>query len=141
VDRQQGHVTNADEILGRLADGATLPAVSGPRHVCMEVHTPASPSPSTRSPRAAGRWTKRRAIKTLITLWHELRPVRHQGSGAIVKCSSLGGLVGLPRRAAYHASEHGVIGLTRSAVSNTRHAGIRINAIYPAPSTPQWTPT
>ena len=46
---------------------------------------------------------------------HELRQMRAQGSGAIVNCSSLGGLVGLPGRAAYHASKHGVIGLTRSA--------------------------
>ena len=46
---------------------------------------------------------------------HELRHMRAQGGGAIVNCSSLGGLVGLPRRAAYHASKHGVIGVTRSA--------------------------
>jgi len=31
---------------------------------------------------------------------HELRQMRAQGSGAIVNCSSLGGLVGLPGRAA-----------------------------------------
>jgi NAD(P)-dependent dehydrogenase (short-subunit alcohol dehydrogenase family) len=41
---------------------------------------------------------------------HELRQMRKQGSGAIVNCSSLGGLVGLPARASYHASKHGVIG-------------------------------
>ena len=46
---------------------------------------------------------------------HELVQMRTQGSGAIVNCSSLGGLVGLPGRAAYHASKHGVIGLTSSA--------------------------
>ena len=38
---------------------------------------------------------------------HELLQMRKQGSGAIVNCSSLGGLVGLPGRAAYHASKHG----------------------------------
>jgi NAD(P)-dependent dehydrogenase (short-subunit alcohol dehydrogenase family) len=32
---------------------------------------------------------------------HELRQMCEQGSGAIVNCSSLGGLVGLPGRAAY----------------------------------------
>ena len=46
---------------------------------------------------------------------HELRRMREQGTGAIVNCSSLGGLVGIPGRAAYHASKHGVIGLTSSA--------------------------
>ncbi len=62
---------------------------------------------------------------------HELKQMRAQGSGAIVNCSSLGGLVGLPQRAAYHASKHGVIGSTRSAAVEYAPRGVRINAVCP----------
>lgn len=48
--------------------------------------------------------------QVLASMKHELAQVRRQGSGAIVNCSSLAGLVANPKRASYSATKHGILG-------------------------------
>jgi NAD(P)-dependent dehydrogenase (short-subunit alcohol dehydrogenase family) len=53
------------------------------------------------------------------------------GRGAIVNTASEAGLRGSAAGAAYTASKHGVVGLTRSLAVMYRKQGIRANAIAP----------
>ncbi|KPQ12670.1 MAG: Dehydrogenase [Saliniramus fredricksonii] len=52
--------------------------------------------------------------------------------GVILNVASVAGLVGAPMLAAYAASKHAVVGLTRSAAIETAKRGVRINALCPS---------
>jgi NAD(P)-dependent dehydrogenase (short-subunit alcohol dehydrogenase family) len=54
-----------------------------------------------------------------------------QGSGSIVNVASIAGLVGVSDRAAYNASKHGLVGLTRTLAAEWGGRGVRCNAVCP----------
>jgi NAD(P)-dependent dehydrogenase (short-subunit alcohol dehydrogenase family) len=54
-----------------------------------------------------------------------------QGSGSIVNIASIAGLRGVGDRAAYNASKHGLIGLTRTLAAEWGGRGVRVNAVCP----------
>ena len=54
------------------------------------------------------------------------------GSGSIVNLSTIDGVVARVGAAAYTASKHGVLGLTRTAAIEYGRDGVRVNAVGPA---------
>jgi NAD(P)-dependent dehydrogenase (short-subunit alcohol dehydrogenase family) len=53
------------------------------------------------------------------------------GRGSIVNVASVAGLVAVADRAAYNASKHGLIGLTRTLAAEWGGRGVRVNAVCP----------
>jgi NAD(P)-dependent dehydrogenase (short-subunit alcohol dehydrogenase family) len=59
------------------------------------------------------------------------RMMLEAGAGSIVNVASIAGLRGVADRAAYNASKHGLIGLTRTLAAEWGGRGVRVSAVCP----------
>lgn len=83
---------------------------------------------------AAEQW--RRVLEVNLTgpflLSHSFgRMMLEAGGGSIINVASIAGLAGVADRAAYNASKHGLVGLTRTLAAEWGGRGVRVNAVCP----------
>ncbi len=70
---------------------------------------------------------------TFLGLRYVLPVMIAQKKGTVVNTSSVAGTVGAPNMAAYSASKHAIIGLTKTAAGEVGRQGVRVNAVCPGP--------
>ena len=70
-------------------------------------------------------------VGVFLGLKHVLPVMLRQNRGSIINTASIAGLIGSPDIAAYTASKHAVIGLTKSAAVECSGTAVRVNCVCP----------
>ncbi|MCP3392288.1 3-hydroxybutyrate dehydrogenase [Bradyrhizobium sp. CCGB12] len=66
-----------------------------------------------------------------LTIQRALPKMLARNWGRIINIASISGYIGVPNKAAYAASKHGLLGLTKVVASETARTGVTCNAICP----------
>ena len=96
--------------------------------------TEGKPGPATeQTPESYAATFDTNVLGTVLSMKHELRAMKAQGSGSIVNISSTFGHEGGAGASIYAASKHAVEGLTKSVALEAGAYGVRVNAVAPGP--------
>ncbi|WP_372806323.1 SDR family NAD(P)-dependent oxidoreductase [Pontiella sp.] len=68
---------------------------------------------------------------SFLCLREAMKSMMESGGGRIINISSVVGVKGYPNQAAYGASKHALLGLTKTAIEEGRAHNIRVHAICP----------
>jgi NAD(P)-dependent dehydrogenase (short-subunit alcohol dehydrogenase family) len=73
-------------------------------------------------------------LGVILSMKHEVRVMRGQGSGSIINISSTYGHEGAAGASVYVGSKHAVEGITKSVALEVAKSGIRVNGVAPGPT-------
>lgn len=124
-------VTSVDDVMAIVAAAEAAGGLDVAANCAGIAHDPASIEVSEGE--VFDRVMRVNAYGVWLCMRYEAPALIKRGGGAIVNVASTAALTGAPQMAAYAASKHACLGLTRSAAYDLAPRGVRVNAVCPGP--------